>query len=215
MVKVILFDLDGTLLDTLPDLNACMNAMLAHFGFPSVSMRDTRLFVGHGGREFTAMSLPENERHRLDECYAYYGDLHVHWDNGRTKMFEGESAFLQDIRARGVKTAIVTNKAQNTTEVLCKTLLKEHAFDAVLGNSDRYPVKPDPAGTLAVLQLLGVSPAEAVFVGDGDTDVQTAKNAGMRCVSVLWGYRTREELVAAGADCFARDFKELTQKIFG
>ena len=87
MVKAILFDLDGTLLDTLPDLNACMNAMLAHFGFPPVSMQDTRLFVGHGGREFTAMSLPENERHRLDECYAYYGCAERFCGNTRSTPF--------------------------------------------------------------------------------------------------------------------------------
>lgn len=214
MVKAIIFDLDGTLLDTLPDLNACMNEMLAHFGFPAITLAQTRLYVGHGGREFTAMSLPDDKKDMTDECYAFYGKIHVNHVNDKTKMFEGESAFLKRLRERGIKTAIVTNKAQNTTDILCKTLLKDFPFDVVQGNSVNYPVKPDPASTLAVLEKLGASPEEAVFVGDGDTDVQTAKNAGMRCVSVLWGYRTKEELICAGATCFARNFQELEEKIF-
>lgn len=214
MVKAVIFDLDGTLLDTLPDLNACMNEMLKFFGFPQISLAQTRLCVGHGGRKFTEMSLPESARGKTDECYAYYSQLHVGWKNDQTKMFKGEEAFLNLLQERNIKTAIVTNKAQNSTEVLVRTLLKGYKFDAVQGNSERYPVKPDPASTLDVLKKLKVKPEEAVFVGDGDTDVQTAKNAGLRCVSVLWGYRTRQELEEAGAKCFASDFQELEQKIF-
>ena len=91
------------------------------------------------------------------------------------------------------------------------TLLKKYAFDAIVGNRAGVPVKPDPTLTLQVLRELGVSPAEAVFVGDGDTDVQTAKNAGMRSVSVLWGYRSKEQLAAAGAQRYAHTFAELKE----
>ena len=214
MVKAILFDLDGTLLHTLPDLCACMNAALRHYRFPAITLEQTRAFVGHGGREFMRRALPPDRRDLADECYAYYREIHVRWKNENTKMFEGEAQFLKDLERRGVKKAIVTNKAQNSTEVLCRTLLGGYSFDVVIGNDEKFPAKPDPSGTLAVLEKLGVRKEKAVFVGDGDTDVQTARNAGIRCVSVLWGYRSRAELSSAGATCFAETFTELEQKIF-
>lgn len=209
MIKAVIFDLDGTILDTLPDLNACMNAALADYGYPLITREQTMAFVGHGGKNFALAALPDDKKNTVDEFYAHYCDIHVHCKNENTREFAGEEDCLFALKSAGLKLAVVTNKSQAAADVLGDTLLKKYAFDAIAGNRAGVPVKPDPALTLQILQELGVSPADAVFVGDGDTDVQTAQNAGMRSVSVLWGYRSREQLLAAGAERFAESFSEL------
>lgn len=214
MIKVVIFDLDGTVLDTLPDLNACMNEALEKFGCPRISMEETRRYVGHGGLRFAELSLPEDRRAQAEHFYKdVYCPVHFACKNALTKVFEGEADCLAALRAAGIKLAIVTNKSQPAATALAQTLLAPYGFSVVFGNRDGIPVKPDPASTFEVLKLLGVSPAEAVFVGDGDTDVQTAANAGMRCVSVLWGYRSREQLVRAGASLFAESFSQLREML--
>lgn len=214
MIKAVIFDLDGTVLDTLPDLNACMNEALEKFGCPRISMEETRRYVGHGGLRFAELSLPEDRRAQAEHFYKdVYCPVHFACKNALTKVFEGEADCLAALRAAGIKLAIVTNKSQPAATALAQTLLAPYGFSVVFGNRDGIPVKPDPASTFEVLKQLGVSPAEAVFVGDGDTDVQTAANAGMRCVSVLWGYRSREQLVRAGASLFAEGFSQLKEML--
>lgn len=214
MIKAVIFDLDGTVLDTLPDLNACMNEALEKFGCPRISMEETRRYVGHGGLRFAELSLPEDRRAQAEHFYKdVYCPVHFACKNTLTKVFEGEADCLAALRAAGIKLAIVTNKSQPAATALAQTLLAPYGFSVVFGNRDGIPVKPDPASTFEVLKQLGVSPAEAVFVGDGDTDVQTAANAGMRCVSVLWGYRSREQLVRAGASLFAESFSQLKEML--
>lgn len=211
MLKAVLFDLDGTLLDTLPDLCACMNEALEKFGYPPITIEQTKKYVGNGGRLFAERSLPESARARTDEFYAEYCKIHVSCGNLRTKLYPFEEECLSALRSCGIRLAVVTNKSQAAADVLKDTLLKPFAFDAVLGNRVGLPVKPDPAGALLVLKELGADPSEAAFVGDGETDVQTAKNAGMRSVSVLWGYRSRQELAEAGAERFATDYRQLAE----
>ena len=214
MIKAVIFDLDGTVLDTLPDLNACMNEALEKFGCPRISMEETRRYVGHGGLRFAELSLPEDRRAQAEHFYKdVYCPVHFACKNTLTKVFEGEADCFAALRAAGIKLAIVTNKSQPAATALAQTLLAPYGFSVVFGNRDGIPVKPDPASTFEVLKQLGVSPAEAVFVGDGDTDVQTAANAGMRCVSVLWGYRSREQLVCAGASLFAESFPQLKEML--
>ncbi len=209
MLKSVIFDLDGTVLDTLPDLNICMNRALADYGFPAITREQTMAFVGHGGRNFAFAALPEGKKDIVDEFYAHYCTIHVSCKNEHTHPFSGEAECLSALRKAGIKLAVVTNKSQAAADVLAGTLLKDYGFSIVQGNRPEFAVKPDPASTLYVLKQLGVSAEDAVFVGDGDTDVQTAQNAGMRAVSVLWGYRSRAELEAAGAKVFAHDFDEL------
>ena len=210
MLKAVLFDLDGTVLDTLPDLNACMNEALARFGCPAITLEQTRRYVGNGGLLFATRALPEERRKEAEHFYKdVYCPVHLRCKNERTKPFAGEKECLAALRARGIRLGIVTNKSQAAADLLARTLLAPFGFSAVFGNRDGVPVKPDPALARMALEALGASAAEAAFVGDGETDVQTAKNAGMRGVSVLWGYRTREELSAAGASVFARTFAEL------
>lgn len=210
MLKAVLFDLDGTVLDTLPDLNACMNEALGKFGCPPITLEQTRRYVGNGGLLYAARALPENRQGDAEYFYKnVYCPIHFRSKNERTKPFAGEAACMAALERAGIKRAVVTNKSQRAADELGETLLKPYGFSVIFGNRDGVPVKPDPTSARMVLEALGVSPAEAAFVGDGETDVQTAKNAGMRSVSVLWGYRTKAELVGAGAERFAASFAEL------
>lgn len=210
MLKAVLFDLDGTVLDTLPDLHACMNEALAQFGCPPITLEQTRRYVGNGGLLFATRALPPERRGEAEHFYRdIYCPVHIRCKNERTHPFAGEAECMAALRAAGMRLAVLTNKSQRAADVLGATLLKEYGFDEIVGHRADTAVKPDPASTLALLKRLGVAPSEAVFVGDGDTDVQTAKNAGMRSMSVLWGYRSRAELVAAGAERFASSFDEL------
>lgn len=210
MLKAVIFDLDGTVLDTLPDLNACMNEALAQYDCPPITLEQTRRYVGNGGLLYASRALPAEKRAEAEHFYKdIYCPVHFRCKNERTRPFAGEGECMAALRAAGMKLAVVTNKSQHAADELGETLLRPYGFSAIFGNRDGVPVKPDPTLTLLALKELGVSPAEAAFVGDGETDVRTAKNAGMRSVSVLWGYRGEEELRAAGAERFAHSFAEL------
>ena len=209
MIKAVLFDLDGTLLNTLQDLNTCMNMTLQQFGYPTISVEQTKEFVGNGGKKYAERALPVSERGRLDEFYAAYNKIHVSFKNENTALYPQEEECLKLLKLKGIKLAIVTNKSQAGADVLKNSILKPFDFDVVYGNREGVPVKPAPDGAFSVLKELGIEAEEAVFVGDGETDVETARNAGMRCVSVLWGYRTKEQLISAGAKIFAENYDEL------
>lgn len=208
MVKAVLFDMDGTLLDTLDDIAARVNDMLRAFSYPEISREKVQEYVGDGARRLVERAVPQNADN-IDECYAFFKERFVNSDNARTKLFEGEAETLSELRARGLRLGIVTNKSQAACERLVKKFFPENTFSFVGGDSGSFPCKPDPSLALYAALSMRVSPAECLFVGDGETDVITALRAGMRGVSCLWGYRTREQLEGAGAKAFAASFPEL------
>lgn len=208
MVKAVIFDLDGTLLDTLPDILSHVNGMLRAYSYPEISIEETRSYIGDGARKLVERALPVGAEN-VDECFAYFKKSYAASDNALTKLFDGETEFLQRLKAKGLKTAVVTNKPQDATEGCVRKFFKDMQFDFVGGDSGAFPCKPDPSLARYAALSMRVSPAECVFAGDGETDVLTAKNAGMFGVACLWGYRSRSQLEAAGATRFARDFDEL------
>lgn len=211
MYKAVLFDLDGTLLNTSRDIQRCLNNALGQFSLPAISLEDAIKFVGNGAKALVERALPENFSGDFDAVYSCYRALFASCDNNLTTLYEGEEEALKLFNARGVKLAIVTNKPQDATDGVYEKLLKGYNFSAVLGGCGKYPLKPEPYIALAAAEILGVTPCECLFVGDGETDVITAQNAKMDCVSVLWGYRTKEQLKVSGATHFAESFKELSQ----
>ncbi len=204
MNKAVIFDLDGTLLDTLPDLQENVNVMLKHFGFPTVNREKVRLSIGNGATKLVERVLGDNyDPEKFDEYFKYYSKLYDDSKSPKTNFFEGIPEVLRELKKRGYKIAICTNKPQVPTDNACEKYFKEFGFEIAVGLSDKVVKKPDPQATLNILEKLGVERKNAYFVGDGETDVETAKNAGIKSIAVLWGYRDKEILEQAGAKIFA------------
>lgn len=209
MYKTIIFDLDGTLLDTSRDICKVLNDTLIRFSLPEISLEKTVEYVGNGARLLVQRAIPEYAQPRLDEIFACYAASFAACDNELTRLYVGENEVLERLKALGIKLAIVTNKPQDATDGVYKKHLAKYGFDIVAGNTKEYPLKPDPTITLSIAERTGAKPSECLFIGDGETDVLTARNAHMRGLSVLWGFRTEEQLRRAGATDFVSSYPEL------
>ncbi len=197
----IIFDLDGTLLDTIDDLTASMNAALASLGFPTHDREAYKIFVGDGVRELVARAFPE--AHRDDATVArgmkrMREEYRKRWADA-TKPYDGILEMLDALAARNIPTAILSNKPEDFTRTCVDHFLDRCPFAIVRGARDGTPKKPDPAAAIAIAQTLGFDPKEILFVGDTCTDMRTAVAAGMIPVGVLWGFRGEAELRDTGA----------------
>jgi phosphoglycolate phosphatase len=199
--RAIIFDLDGTLLDTLDDIANAANRALATRGFPAHPNVQYRAWIGEGVLKLISRALPEGHRDAatVQACAdAYVQEYERNW-NTETKAYAGVPDLLDALVARGLKLAVLSNKPDQFTQRCVDELLSKWAFNVVLGASDRFPRKPDPTGATEIARRLGVLPAECLYVGDSGTDMQTARGARMCAVGALWGFRDRAELLEAGA----------------
>ena len=196
--EAVLFDMDGTILDTMTDLYDGANRSLAMHGYPLRTMEEIRIFVGGGARQLMQRSLPDTvSEEELDaiteEFRTWYGENSC----VKTCPYPGVEASVEALQKAGVKVAVVSNKPDVATKALAKQFFPTlPAF----GQRDDVPQKPAPDMVWNALQELGVSAENAIYVGDSEVDVATARNAGMPLLAVCWGFRTREELMAAGAE---------------
>lgn len=200
--KAVVFDMDGTLLDTLADLGEAMNRVLARHGFPLEPLDAYRHHVGSGAGQLVARALPEHVRADEDLRARCLEDFLHEYAAGwkiNTGLYPGIPELLDALAARRVPMAVLTNKPQAFAELCMREFLGRWNFSLTLGQTPGVPVKPDPAGPRQVIAHLGVRPAEILYLGDTDVDMLTAVNAGMHPVGVLWGFRGEEELRAAGA----------------
>ena len=199
--KAILFDMDGTVLDTLRDLNAAANTALAEFGFPAMSLDETRRRVGNGSRRLLELSLPEGTPDDiLDRILAWYLPYYNAHANDTTAPYPGIAELLAALKAAGTPLAVVSNRTVKELAAIHFPGLLEIA----VGENEAGGVrrKPWPDTLLTAAAALGVEPGDCLYVGDSEVDVLTAGRAGMDCASVLWGFRSREELEQAGAKLF-------------
>ena len=203
MIKGVIFDLDGTLLHTLPDLHDSINATLRNFGYPEISEIDTLHFICHGARDFVFKSLPQDAKDNVEACLAFFGEYYEKSGSPRTALFDGIDGVLKKLAEQGVKLGIVTNKPQRNAEDVYRRYLSAYPFTYVTGQVEGVDVKPDPTLTLQCIKAFGLEKQQVVFVGDGETDVQTAINAGIQGIAVTWGYRQKTDLKKAGAVHFA------------
>lgn len=214
MIKTVIFDLDGTLLDTSRDIQKVLNNTLKHFNLPQISLEKTVEYVGNGAKLLIERAIPKSAMVNFDEIYAHYAENFAACDNELTCIYEGEEKVLKNLKKAGIKLAIVTNKPQDATQGVYEKHLKKFGFDFVAGNSQKFPLKPDPTLALYAAQVTGARADECLFVGDGETDVQTALNAKMEHLSVLWGFRSQAQLMSAGAINFAKSYVELENFVF-
>ena len=205
--RAVLFDLDGTLLDTLEDLADSTNAALAVLGFPTRPTDEYRILVGDGIRNLALRALPEGhtDAATVERCVRLTrAEYSRRWDL-KTRPYPGVPELLDELTRRAVRMAILSNKPDAATREVVAKLLAGWSFGVVLGAREGVPLKPDPAAALEAAAALGARPDEVLYVGDTNTDMQTARAAGIRAVGALWGFRTAGELLASGAqDLIAR-----------
>lgn len=210
MNKLVVFDLDGTLLHTLPDIADRVNKTMRKFGFPEHQEKTIMGFIGNGAKVLIERSLGANlPVQNFNEILDYFKGIYTDTESEKTTLFEGIDALLIKLKEEGYKLAVFTNKPMPTTEKVYDKYLKEYNFDMVLGATDRFKHKPDKEGLCYIMDTLNVSAKNTIMVGDGDTDIMVAKNANVLGVAVLWGYRNKEQLEEAGAKYFANTAEEL------
>lgn len=202
MRKLVIFDLDGTLLYTLEDLKDSVNHALEKFGYETKSLEEVSKHVGNGVKHLVRMMLPENIGH--DDFNAYYECFKEHYSEhccDKTHPYEGIIDVLKVLKHRGVKIGIFSNKFQEAAEEVCEHYFKD-LYDIVVGESETCKRKPAPDGINLISDKFGVTNDDVLFFGDSEVDIKTAENAGVYCVSVLWGYRDREFLTDNDAKVF-------------
>ena len=190
--KLIIFDLDGTLLDTLDDLSAAVNYAMEQRGFPQHTREEYMKMVGHGARNLMSQALPLEHAHDVALIDAVLADFRSYYNahiDVYTKPFPGIPQLLDRLHQKDIKLAVASNKFQEGTEHLIKEFFPDIPFVAILGNRPSNPLKPDPEVVEEILQKAGLSKADTIMVGDSDTDMETAVNGGIRGIAVGWGYR--------------------------
>lgn len=206
---VAIFDLDGTILDTLEDLAAAVNFALGEHGFPLRSQDEVRRFVGNGMINLIKRSCPEGTAEDVREkVLATFTGFYKRHSSDRTKPYAGVLEMLEKLRGAGVKTAVVSNKDDYAVQDLCEKYFGG-LMDAAVGARQGIAKKPAPDGVFDVMQKLRYDGKKAVYVGDSEVDIDTAANAKMDCIIVCWGFRSEQELRASGAKLIAHDTEEL------
>jgi phosphoglycolate phosphatase len=199
MKRAVLFDLDGTLADTLADLANATNAALVALGCPTHPVPRYRQMVGDGARQLCLRALPADKHNLADDAVRL---MRQHYDAhcfDHTKLYEGIPALVNELHRRRLKLAVLSNKPDDFTKRMVAHYFLQSPFDAVRGQRAGIPLKPDPTAALQIAGELSVPPADWLYLGDTNTDMRTAHAAGMFAVGVLWGFRDKEELIASGA----------------
>ncbi|MBR5707673.1 MAG: HAD-IIIA family hydrolase [Bacteroidaceae bacterium] len=214
MKELVIFDLDGTLLNTIADLAAGVNHTLVAHGLPEHTIDEYTLMVGNGMRKLVMRALPDNLAddddfvdNMLAEFLKYYAD-HI---DVYTKPYPGIPELIKTLSTDGYKLAVASNKIQAGAEKLIAKFFPDIPFVAVMGNSPKYPLKPDAALVEYIMDKAGTDRAHTIMVGDSGTDIQTARNAGIPVIAVSWGFRPRHELTIA--DCIADSTSEVIARI--
>lgn len=213
--KLAIFDMDGTILNTLDDLADSTNYALRGNGLPERTIEEVRRFVGNGIRKLIERAVPAgtevSQIDRVHESFTAYYKVHC---ADRTRPYEGIIELVRDLRAAGCMTAVVSNKADYGVQTLCRDYFPG-LFDMAVGEREGIRKKPSPDSVNEVLEKLSVARADAVYIGDSDVDIETAKNAGLDCISVEWGFRDREFLIEHGAGKLVREPREIYEEICG
>lgn len=200
MYKAVIFDLDGTLLDTLGDLTDSVNEMLGEFSCPERSLEEIRLFVGNGMKNLVERSVPEDfDKSKLTFAYEFFRQSYKKNMRNKTCPYDGILMCLEELQKLGIKTAVTSNKNDDAVKGLCEEYFGNLVTLAV-GAREGVPSKPDPTMVNNVIKELNVKKADCIFIGDSDTDILTAKNTGLESIGVLWGFRDREVMEKAKAD---------------
>ncbi|MDD6842677.1 MAG: HAD-IIIA family hydrolase [Prevotellaceae bacterium] len=209
--KTFIFDLDGTLLNTLNDLAASTNHALLTNGMAERSIDEVRQFVGNGVRLLIERAVePGTDKATIDRVFADFKTHYMHHSLDTTRPYDGIMDMLHELRHRGIRIAVVSNKLYAATRELCHHFFAD-TVEVAIGEKEGIRRKPSPDTVIEAMLELGVDKADAVYVGDSDVDIATAKNCGMPCISVLWGFRDKDFLIEHGAQTFVSHPSELLE----
>ena len=207
-MKAVLFDLDGTLTNTLDDIADSMNYALKQYGLPSYPVDAYRYMVGNGARKLAERAVGERTD-LLDAVYGAYMERYKDHAADKTCAYEGTTELLKALKERGILICVLSNKPHRDTVTVVSHYFPDITFDAVQGQIDGVPVKPDPAGALALAQKLNTNPSDFAYLGDTGVDMTCAVRAGMHPFGALWGFRDADELIKAGAETLLESPPEL------
>ena len=209
MLKAVIFDLDGTILDTLGDLTASVNFALSQNNLPRRTVDEVRSFVGNGIRLLIERSVPENTDVRVvDKCFDDFKEHYRENSAVLTKPYSGIVSLVEELRKRGIKTAVVSNKADFAVQVLVDKYFPS-IFDYSVGEKDGVRRKPCPDSVFCAVEALGATVDKCIYVGDSDVDIETARNSDMKCIAVTWGFRDKAFLQSLKPDFIADAPKEI------
>lgn len=209
MYKTVVFDMDGTILDTLEDMKICVNKALVEEGFPERTLDEVRRFVGNGNHKLAERAVPEGTDD--DKVEAVFQNFHRHYKKhcgDHTRPYSGVIELIRHLREAGIRTAVVSNKADYGVQALCADWFPD-LFDGQTGEKEGVRRKPAPDGVWNVMAEVGARKDSTVYIGDSEVDIETARNAGLPCISVSWGFRDENFLKQHGASVIVHTMDEL------
>jgi len=210
--RVAIFDMDGTILDTLEDLADSMNYCLRKRGMPERSLNEIKSFVGNGIRRLVEQAVPEGtDEGTIEEIYSAYIEYYKDHCAIKTRPYEGIREVLKKLKDRGVLTAVVSNKADPAVKKLCEEYF-DGLFDYAAGDREGMRRKPYPDSVISVMEHFGAHPDEVVYIGDSEVDLQTARNAGVDVITVSWGFREESYLRSVGAEKIIHEPDEILKE---
>ena len=209
-MKAVIFDLDGTLINSLENIASCMNSSLHEAGFATHEVEKFKFFIGEGSYKLAKNALP-NQTNEDDIQKVYTRFIEIYEDNiyENTQTYEGIYELLKKLKNTNLKLGILSNKPHKFTEQFGIRFFKNCGFHEIHGQKNNVPPKPDAQAALNIAQKFNLKPEEIFYVGDSSTDMKTANNANMKSIGVLWGFRPKEELIEHGANYLAKDCEEL------
>lgn len=211
--KTYIFDLDGTLLSTLNDLASSTNYALRWAGMPERTIEEVRMFVGNGVKLLMERAIPEGVNNpKFEKTYAKFREHYMEHNLDTTRPYDGVPELLHELKRRGKHLAIVSNKFYAATQDLAKHFFPD-TIEVAIGERENIRKKPAPDTVLEALRQLNVSREDAVYIGDSDVDIMTAKNCGLPCISVLWGFRDKDFLIEHGGSLFVEKPIEILSRL--
>jgi len=197
MIKACIFDLDGTIINTVESLRYSVSKALEEFGYEGITEEQTKRFVGNGGRKLIQRAMEAHgvyDQKDIDKVLAVYRTVFGENCTRGNAAYEGMEYTLTKLKEQGIKLAVISNKAQDRVQDCIKKVYGTQMFDLAYGERPGVPLKPDPRAIIAIIDELGLKPEECLFIGDGDTDMEAGRAAGCTVVGVTWGFRTRDVL---------------------
>ena len=211
-----IFDMDGTLINSLEDLADSVNETMIHYGFPTHAIEEYRYFVGNGARKLIERSIPKDKAGDADfvsEALEYYNGCYERHLTDKTRPYDGILEMLERLKEKDIPLGVCTNKQQFAADEIVKVMFPANMFSAVVGDQKGLPRKPDPTKVLKIANQFNVKPEHVAYFGDTSVDMETAHNAGFLSIGVTWGFRPRSELVESGAEILINQPSELWQHV--